>query len=129
MHHEFLSATLLVISTKINEIYPPEVNKIIKQLHFNMKKTEVLQAEAYILEKLDYDVNPSETVYSELVRHTSTETEQLICEKNLKFYIKFYGLEKYGSRIMALSVIFMTRPVNRKQLNSTDSCKTKELVG
>lgn len=59
-----MGVTLLLIASKMNEIYPPKIASMIARCQRMIKKEEIIEMEGKIIAALDYNTALEETPYT-----------------------------------------------------------------
>ena len=73
-NYEKIAAALLLLSAKMNEIYPPKISSLISKCSKPLSKDELISTEAWILTNFDFDMSFPEITYSTLAQILSKET-------------------------------------------------------
>ena len=117
-----LGVTSLLISTKYEEIYPPELKDLLSVSENKFKKPEVLKMEQLILKTLQFDItSPSAYRFLERYRKVSTHVSN---DDKVFFFAQYIqeialldaSLLKYNpSELAAASLILATKAI--KKLN------------
>ena len=115
-----MGVTSLLISTKYEEIYPPELKDLLTVSENKFKKPEVLKMEQLILQTLDFDLtSPSAYRFLERFRKVST----IVSSEDKVFYFAQYiqeialldaSLLKYNaSELAGASLILATKAIKK----------------
>lgn len=67
-NYEKIVATLVLISAKMNEIYPPKMSSLIKLCSKSFTKEEMIAVEGWILSVFNFDMTFPEITYSVLAQ-------------------------------------------------------------
>jgi hypothetical protein len=63
-NYERIAATLVLMSAKMNEIYPPKMNTLIQKCSKPLTRDDLANTEAWVLGLLDYDMSFPEITFS-----------------------------------------------------------------
>jgi hypothetical protein len=65
-NHELLAATLLLIASKINEVYPPKITSLLARCQRPTPKDDIIALEARLTAALNYELALEHTPYSQV---------------------------------------------------------------
>lgn len=65
---ELLAATLLLIASKINEVYPPKISSLLARCQHPSTKDELIALEAKVVSALNYELALESTPYSQVAQ-------------------------------------------------------------
>ena len=88
---------MIMISAKMNEIYPPKISSLISRCQRPISKEEIICTEGFIIDILNYDVGFNETAYHYISRLLVEDREKLEeSEKLLSVIISEREISKLG---------------------------------
>jgi hypothetical protein len=61
-----LAATLLLIASKLNEVYPPKITSLLSRCQHAVCKDDIIELEAKITAALEYNLALENTPYSQI---------------------------------------------------------------
>lgn len=74
-NHEKIAATLVLMSAKMNEIYPPKMSALINKCSKIFTKDDMTATEGWILAAFNFDMSFTEISYSYLAQYLGKENE------------------------------------------------------
>jgi hypothetical protein len=61
-----LAITVLLLASKMNEIYPPKITSMIARCRATISKQEIIETEGHILQAFGYDISIDSTPYTRI---------------------------------------------------------------
>ena len=89
-----------------------------------------MEAEAIIIESLDYDIAFTETVYHHLARIVKDDREKLEeSEKLLSLVMGVKEVQKSGNELFALAIVYLIKPSQLREFPNPTLQRIKVLAG
>ena len=113
---QLLGATALVIASKYEEIYPPDIKDFIHVTEKAVSKDEILRTESQILSKLRYELSgPSVLRFAERFGKLVSCTDQAF---NLALYfaelqLLDYGMLKHLPSLIASAAVYLSQKMTK----------------
>lgn len=111
-NYEKISATLVLLSSKMNQIYPPKMSSLINRCTHRFSKEEMAQSESFVLSYFNFDMSFSEISLSYLYLILSPSSEEKLedAQKLLGLAITEREIMKMGQEVIALGIIYLIKP-------------------
>jgi hypothetical protein len=129
-NYERLAATLILVASKINEVYPPKISSLIARCQHITSKEELVELEGRVVAALDYDLALGHTPYSLLVQVLGAlHAERLVeCEKLLRMVTTNREIWSSGDETVAYAVVYLILPQFVKDMRLRTNQKVKALA-
>ena len=126
-NYEKVGAALMLLSAKMNEIYPPKMSALISKCSRPVSKEDITSAEAWILAFFDFDMSFPEITYSTLAQTLGKESEDKLedCEKLLGLAVTEKTIMRFGEEIVALGVVYLIKPLLVREIAADNIHKIK----
>lgn len=111
-NHEKIAATLVLMSAKMNEIYPPKMSALINKCSKTFTKDDMTATEGWILAAFNFDMSFTEISYSYLAQYLGKDNEDKMedSEKLLGLAVSEREIMKAGEDIVALGIVYLIKP-------------------
>jgi hypothetical protein len=129
-NHELLAATLLLIASKINEVYPPKITSLLARCQRPANKDEIIALEARITAALDYELALDHTPYSQVALILGALHGERLgeCEKLLRMVAGNREVWGAGEETLAYAVVYLILPQFVKEMRLRNNQKVKALA-
>jgi hypothetical protein len=129
-NYEKIAATLVLMSAKMNEIYPPKISVLIQRLTKPLTKDDMIAVEGWILELFNFDMSFGEISYSVLSRVLGDENKDKMedSEKLLGLAVTEKEIMKAGEEMVALAVAYLIKPALVREWNCENHQKLKAVA-
>lgn len=129
-NYEKIAVALVLMASKMNEIYPPKISSMLARCKRTHTKEEIIAIEHYVLSVLDFEVALPDTPYSlisQLVaeRHPDKLEE---CEKLLRVVSPSREVFKADDETLAYAVVYLILPQFVRDLQLPHASKVKTLA-
>jgi hypothetical protein len=128
--HERVALATLLIASKMNEIYPPKISQLAAKCRRLVRREEVLEMEASILEALEFEVALEETVFTHLHRILGCLYGDKLeeCEKLYRMVASRREVYEFGEEIAAYALIYLIIPDFVRKMKLRENGRIKALA-
>lgn len=129
-NHERLAATLLLLASKINEVYPPKISSLLARCQRSTSKEELIELEARVVAALDYQLALEHTPYSQVSQVLGALHGERLgeCEKLLRMIAANREVWNAGEETLAYAVVYLILPQFIKDMRLRSNQKVKALA-
>jgi hypothetical protein len=116
-NYEKIAATLVLMSAKMNEIYPPKMSTLIQKCSKTISKEDLTAAEGWILEMFNYDMTFPEITFATISKVLGEDNLAKLedSEKLLGLAVTERDIMKAGEELVALAVVYLIKPALVKE--------------
>ena len=125
---QLVGVASMLIASKYEEIYPPEVRDFVYITDKAYNKEEIIAMEAEILRTLEYNITtPSQYRFLELYSKLAnlSEADFTLTHYIIELSTVEYKMLRYNPSLITASAIYLTNKIKKRETTWTPACAVK----